>query len=105
MSSQCSLTKSSILSSSKKQHNPLQLFGVVINQSPLCISLAEELNCKTECERVKEYIATEWPDGVVKYVRTKERSGLIRARTAGAKAATGDVLIFLDSHCEAAEGW
>ena len=46
-----------------------------------------------------------WPDGVVKIVRTKERSGLIRARIAGAKAATGDVLIFLDSHCEAAPGW
>lgn len=69
------------------------------------LSIAEELGCKTECERVKEYIKTEWPDGVVKYVRTKARSGLIRARIAGAEAATGDVLIFLDSHCEAAEGW
>ena len=66
---------------------------------------SEELRCETECERVKEYIKSEWPDGVVKYVRTKQRSGLIRARIAGAEAATGDVLIFLDSHCEAAEGW
>lgn len=46
-----------------------------------------------------------WPDGIVKVKRTKERSGLIRARLAGAKAATGDVLIFLDSHCEANTGW
>ena len=46
-----------------------------------------------------------WPDGVVKIVRTTERSGLIRARLAGAKAATGDVLIFLDSHCEVGPGW
>lgn len=54
---------------------------------------------------MKEYVAKTWPDGVVKIVHTKERSGLIRARLAGAKAATGDVLIFLDSHCEATEMW
>jgi len=70
-----------------------------------CDIHTEELQCAEECERVKEYIKKEWPDGVVKYVRTKKRSGLIRARIAGAEAATGDVLIFLDSHCEAAEGW
>ena len=46
-----------------------------------------------------------WPDGIVHIVRLKERSGLIRARNAGAKAATGDVLIFLDSHCETGPGW
>lgn len=31
--------------------------------------------------------------------------GLIRARLAGARMATGDVLIFLDAHCEAVTGW
>ena len=50
-------------------------------------------------------MAKTWPDGVVKIVRTAQRSGLIRARITGAKAATGDVLIFLDSHCEANTGW
>ncbi|XP_052256788.1 probable N-acetylgalactosaminyltransferase 9 isoform X2 [Dreissena polymorpha] len=56
-------------------------------------------------QELSDYVAKTWPDGVVRVVRTKERSGLIRARLAGARAATGDVLIFLDSHCEAAPGW
>ncbi|KAK7109708.1 probable N-acetylgalactosaminyltransferase 9 isoform X1 [Littorina saxatilis] len=56
-------------------------------------------------EDLRKYVESTWPDGVVKIVRTTERSGLIRARIAGAKAATGDVLIFLDSHCEVGPGW
>jgi hypothetical protein len=56
-------------------------------------------------DKLREYVAKTWPDGVVKIVRTKERSGLIRARLAGARAAKGDVIIFLDSHCEATEMW
>ena len=56
-------------------------------------------------EELSKYVSETWPDGVVRIVRTKERSGLIRARLAGARAATGDVLIFLDSHCECAPGW
>ncbi|XP_026321699.1 polypeptide N-acetylgalactosaminyltransferase 5 isoform X2 [Hyposmocoma kahamanoa] len=37
--------------------------------------------------------------------RTETRSGLIRARLLGAKHVKGDVITFLDAHCECTEGW
>lgn len=41
----------------------------------------------------------------VKIVRAQQRVGLIRARLIGAAEAIGDVLTFLDSHCECTKGW
>lgn len=38
-------------------------------------------------------------------LRTEKRSGLIRARLLGAKKVTGQVITFLDAHCECTEGW
>ncbi|XP_037075145.1 polypeptide N-acetylgalactosaminyltransferase 5-like isoform X2 [Pollicipes pollicipes] len=41
----------------------------------------------------------------VEVLRTGTRSGLIRARLLGAKRARGQVITFLDAHCECTEGW
>ena len=42
---------------------------------------------------------------IVKVVKVPERLGLIRARTKGAELATGDLIVFLDSHIECSDGW
>ncbi|VDK19623.1 unnamed protein product [Anisakis simplex] len=41
----------------------------------------------------------------IKIVRAQRRVGLIRARLLGSAEAEGDVLTFLDSHCECTKGW
>ena len=40
----------------------------------------------------------------VSLLRSEERIGLIRARLMGYEEARGDVLLFLDSHCEVTHG-
>ncbi|KAM3872567.1 polypeptide N-acetylgalactosaminyltransferase 6 [Diretmus argenteus] len=42
---------------------------------------------------------------IVHVVRQKERKGLITARLLGASMAQGEVLTFLDAHCECFHGW
>ncbi|XP_053214639.1 polypeptide N-acetylgalactosaminyltransferase 13-like [Panonychus citri] len=41
----------------------------------------------------------------IKIIRSTQRIGLIKARLIGAEKATGQVLTFLDAHCEATTGW
>ncbi|XP_043549710.1 polypeptide N-acetylgalactosaminyltransferase 13 isoform X1 [Chiloscyllium plagiosum] len=41
----------------------------------------------------------------VKIIRMEKRSGLIRARLRGAAASKGQVITFLDAHCECTVGW
>nr|XP_004661378.2 polypeptide N-acetylgalactosaminyltransferase 15 [Jaculus jaculus] len=41
----------------------------------------------------------------VKLLRSNKKLGTIRARMLGATRATGDVLVFMDAHCECHPGW
>ncbi|XP_033825893.1 N-acetylgalactosaminyltransferase 7 isoform X2 [Periophthalmus magnuspinnatus] len=55
-------------------------------------------------ERLETYIQ-QW-NGLVKLHRNEKREGLIQARSIGAKVATkGQVLIYLDAHCEVGVNW
>ncbi|XP_057304292.1 polypeptide N-acetylgalactosaminyltransferase 10-like [Hydractinia symbiolongicarpus] len=79
----------------------------VINRSPPEllheIVLCDDFSSKEHLKgRLETYIKI-YPK--VKLVRTKEREGLIRARVYGADHSTGEILLFLDSHCEANVGW
>lgn len=76
----------------------------VINRSPAKylkeIVLIDDFSDRAELkEKLDRYIETKLPP-IVRLVRLKERQGLIRARLAGAREATGEVIVFLDSHCE-----
>uniref|UniRef100_A0A1W7RB35 Polypeptide N-acetylgalactosaminyltransferase n=1 Tax=Hadrurus spadix TaxID=141984 RepID=A0A1W7RB35_9SCOR len=54
-------------------------------------------------KKLEEYVAKlEVP---VKVLRTGKRSGLIRARLLGAAITKGQVITFLDAHCECTRGW
>jgi hypothetical protein len=55
--------------------------------------------------KLERYIAVNFELGKIRLIRLAKRSGLIRARMIGAHLAIGDVLLFLDAHCEAIEQW
>ncbi|KAL6448182.1 hypothetical protein ACFW04_000292 [Cataglyphis niger] len=80
----------------------------VINRSPRAL-LKEIILVDDASERehlkqdLEDYVKT-LPVPTYVY-RTKKRSGLIRARLLGAKHVKGQVITFLDAHCECTEGW
>lgn len=63
----------------------------------LKIKFLEELHSKLE-----KYLSR---FNSIRLIRSPIRLGLIRAKIVGAKFAKGDVIIFLDSHCETTDGW
>ncbi|XP_064609423.1 putative polypeptide N-acetylgalactosaminyltransferase 10 [Liolophura sinensis] len=80
----------------------------VINRSPAHllheVILADDFSNKEFLGAQLEYYMKSKFDKV-KVLRAEKREGLIRTRLLGARAATGDVLIFLDSHVEANTNW
>ncbi|KAL0274778.1 UNVERIFIED_CONTAM: hypothetical protein PYX00_002820 [Menopon gallinae] len=80
----------------------------VIDRSPrkalVEIILVDDGSTRTFLKaELEEYVA-QLPVSV-RVLRTKEREGLIRARLLGAKEAKGEILTFLDAHCECTTGW
>ncbi|XP_040913270.1 polypeptide N-acetylgalactosaminyltransferase 13 isoform X4 [Toxotes jaculatrix] len=80
----------------------------VINRSPRHL-LVEIVLVDDASERdflkkkLESYVRTlEVP---VRILRMEQRSGLIRARLRGAAATKGQVITFLDAHCECTVGW
>ncbi|XP_052829502.1 polypeptide N-acetylgalactosaminyltransferase 10 [Octopus bimaculoides] len=80
----------------------------VLNRSPKHliheVILVDDFSNKEHCkEPLDKYVKEKFTN--VKVIHAKQREGLIRTRLLGAKAATGQVLIFLDSHVEANVNW
>ncbi|PNF39499.1 Polypeptide N-acetylgalactosaminyltransferase 1 [Cryptotermes secundus] len=81
----------------------------VLNGSPTHllkeIVLVDDCSDRRELQgRLDYYLRTRLPSKV-RLLRLTERTGLIRARLAGARSAVGSVLVFLDAHCEVVQNW
>jgi polypeptide N-acetylgalactosaminyltransferase len=87
----------------------LRTIWSVLDQTPAEylkeIILVDDFSDKKHLKgKLERYIQRRFPSKV-RLKRLLKRSGLIRARLAGASLATGDVLLFLDSHCECGKNW
>ncbi|XP_071802747.1 N-acetylgalactosaminyltransferase 7-like isoform X1 [Asterias amurensis] len=82
----------------------------VFNRSPPQllheIILVDDASTKEHVKKkLDDYALSARFSGKLKIVRNEKREGLIRTRINGAKAATGDVLLWLDAHCEVGINW
>ena len=69
------------------------------------IIMVNDASTKTELYEPLQMYVSEHFNGKVKIVNLKERKGLIVARMEGAKVATSEVVVFLDSHMEVNANW
>ncbi|KAM6450453.1 polypeptide N-acetylgalactosaminyltransferase 4-like [Liasis olivaceus] len=73
--------------------------AVLLKEVILVDDLSDQPYLKAELERYVSGLPR------VRLIRTQRREGLVRARLVGATFATGEVLTFLDCHCECVPGW
>ncbi|XP_036310779.1 POC1 centriolar protein homolog B isoform X2 [Pipistrellus kuhlii] len=73
--------------------------AVLLKEIILVDDLSDRVYLKTQLETYISNLDR------VRLIRTTKREGLVRARLIGATFATGDVLTFLDCHCECNSGW
>ncbi|KPI92925.1 PREDICTED: N-acetylgalactosaminyltransferase 7 isoform X1 [Papilio xuthus] len=72
----------------------------VLHEVVLVDDYSDKVNLK---DNLDNYIKR-W-NGKVRLIRNTQREGLIRTRSRGAQEATGDVIVFLDAHCEVNVNW
>ncbi|NWI84519.1 GALT4 acetylgalactosaminyltransferase, partial [Pitta sordida] len=73
--------------------------SVLLKEIILVDDLSDKVYLKAQLEKYISSLKR------VRLIRTNKREGLVRARLIGATFATGDVLTFLDCHCECVSGW
>ncbi|XP_045127026.1 N-acetylgalactosaminyltransferase 7-like isoform X2 [Portunus trituberculatus] len=68
------------------------------------VLLVDDFSDKAALKEPLEDYISRW-GSKVRLIRNKERAGLIRTRTTGAEEARGEVVLFLDAHCEVNRNW
>ncbi|OWR40790.1 putative n-acetylgalactosaminyltransferase [Danaus plexippus plexippus] len=80
----------------------------VIDRSPPNILkevvMVDDFSDKDDLKENLDNYVKRWK-GKVRIIRNSERQGLIRTRSRGAMEATGEVIVFLDAHCEVNVNW
>ncbi|CAF0774469.1 unnamed protein product [Adineta steineri] len=81
----------------------------VLNRSPKqylkeVILVDDQSDIEEMGQKLDDYCEEHFGE-LVRVLRAPSRLGLIKAKNYGAKNATGDIVVFLDAHCEANTGW
>lgn len=88
----------------------LRTIWSVINKTPLVmlqeIVLVDDGSTSEEMtDLLPKYLKLRMKDFSIKLFRIPRQSGLIKAKLLGAEKSVGEIIVFLDSHCEPVDGW